>query len=772
MKSKMKIEDENSLISFYRNNKVIVWLLVIIIVAIIILKFIPFNNNSTTPTKDNIIITIEPSNNVSISKDTTINLAAIINVDDAIINWTSSNENIAKVNNGSVTGINSGKTTIIASYVDKDGNRYTATKEVEVIEGNSNISLNSVSFKDGDLYMASNTTYHLGLIFSPNNAKINSKIFASSNENVVIVDNDGLVKAVGEGYSRIIVTVNEVYKTAIDVYVNNSVKNPGIIVSPTIISFDSSSRKIKVGSSETLKYHITPNNITNTILNWTSSDSSIVIVDQFGKITAKKEGIAKITLSSINGKKDEIDITVYNDLVEVESISLLIDNITIEAGKTEVITPVVLPSNASNKGLTYSSSDVNVVTATPNADGTEAILSAIKKGTATITISSGNKEKVLTVNVIGNGNNSEIYEDEVKPTTIVVRSDKNNLAKTFDEAREIPVYGKTNVSITLRDGVGKIRYCISKYGSNLCNPNIEIYANDSVEIPSGGMYVLRIIKYDHQGNEISSKSVNYVDGVLNYYINTLSSSMSYTVVGAYDTETAARSYPTGLNSKVDISLYNRDTYLKACATNGANPCTPSNKITTNYSYTLNKEGIWHIIVNEYDKNNKQIGNSKVYYAFVVKEETLSQIDNGQVKASNLKINDGGQNGKYLSVDVESDLSFYNVRFCYVMVNKSSFGTCNLDTTSGSVPYYNNGNIVRPKEEGKTYYATLASTKKYTFKFYLDGLDTIYNNSDTNKDILFEFAVKTSNGFTNPIKIRINMTNKYNNSASWKTLFIK
>lgn len=761
-------KSKSSSTSFYQNNKLVVFMIAIIVVLLVIK--VMDNRNSSVPKKEDIEISIEPRENVSVGIGNTINLKAVINIDNAVINWTSSDNSIAKVNGGNVTGISYGNARITAFYIDNSGNKHDASCLVSVIEGNPNVSLNNAYFPDGDLYMPLDDEYYLTLILSPSNALVNEKTFISTNPNVASVTEDGVVRSINSGHTKIIVTVNNRFTASINVYVGNEYRRGEIVLSPTSLSFDSTTRKIKNGNSETISYSISPSNADRSKLVWSSSDSNVVSVDENGRITAKKVGKATISISSINGKRDDMLVEVYNDIVEVKEILVSTSTITMEAGKTTILTPVVRPDNASNKGLSFSSSDPSIVSISSNSSGTEATLSALKKGKAVVTIRSGNIYKQVTVDVKGNENKSKINDE-----TIEVTSNKNNLAISYEDAVKIPVPGKTIISIKMGEGVGKIEYCIHEYGTKVCTPTEEIHADDSIVIPNGNIYVLRIIKYDYENNKLPSGGENYVNGVLNYYINTESEERTnlYTIRGVYDTLSEATLSPSSLYSRVMISLDDRTRHLYVCATTSTT-CTPNTRVNDSYSITLNASGTWRIYVIEYDSNNVKIGNTEVYYAYVKGSITPSPtpISDTIVNASNVKVYTDTTNGRYLSVDVTSDINFYTTRFCYTVVDKGSYGTCDLDITSKEVEYYNNGRIVTPKEMLTTYYATLTGTTKYTFKFYLPELDYLYDNFDTTKDVIFEFSVKSSKGYSNPIRIKINMTNRSGNNSYWSSSIIK
>ena len=66
------------------------------------------------------------------------------------------------------------------------------------------------------------------------------------------------------------------------------------------------------------------------------------------------------------------------------------------AGETDTIVPVILPNNATNKILEYTSSNSEIVSVSLNSDGQTAVVSALKEGSAVITIRGGSIEKKVS----------------------------------------------------------------------------------------------------------------------------------------------------------------------------------------------------------------------------------------------------------------------------------------------------------------------------------------------------------------------------------------
>lgn len=138
-----------------------------------------------------------------------------------------------------------------------------------------------------------------------------------------------------------------------------------------------------IGQSGTLNCKVTPENATYPSLNYRSSNDKILTVNSSGKIVAKGEGSATITISAAENKEitDEISVTV----TKVLATKLELDNIPDElyVGEKHKLGTVFTPKNASDKSVTWTSSDSSVVSV--NKSGS---LTAKKKGSAIITVTS------------------------------------------------------------------------------------------------------------------------------------------------------------------------------------------------------------------------------------------------------------------------------------------------------------------------------------------------------------------------------------------------
>jgi uncharacterized protein YjdB len=245
----------------------------------------------------------------------------------------------------------------------------------------------TLSQKEKTLYV--NETATLNATVAPNNTLNKTVTWTSSNTSVATVDSKGKVTAKKAGSATITAKSNNAKSATSKITVKNR--------SVTSVSVSPTSKTIEVGATTTATASIKPTNSTIKTVSWKSSDSKIATVDSKGKITGKKAGKATITATTTDGKKTaKVTVTVQAKKVAVKSVSINAPTKTITVGKTTTVKATFNPTNASNKGVTWKSSNTKVATIDANGK-----ITGKKAGKTTITVTTkdGKKTSSVTINV-------------------------------------------------------------------------------------------------------------------------------------------------------------------------------------------------------------------------------------------------------------------------------------------------------------------------------------------------------------------------------------
>ena len=243
---------------------------------------------------------------ITLTKGTSETLQAIINpsdtTDDKTLKWTSSNPDVATVDNtGKVTAVGGGTATITV----KSQNGKEASCEVKVTSKIESISLNK-----SNITLSKGTSETLKATINPSDTTDDKTLkWTSSNPNIATVDNTGKVTAVGGGTATITVKSQNGKEASCEVKVTSKIES---------ISLNKSNITLSKGTSETLKATINPSDATDDkTLTWKSEDENIAKVDGNGKVTGVGTGTTNITVITSNGKSAACKVTVVRQTPSV-----------------------------------------------------------------------------------------------------------------------------------------------------------------------------------------------------------------------------------------------------------------------------------------------------------------------------------------------------------------------------------------------------------------------------------------------------------------------
>lgn len=187
------------------------------------------------------------------------------------------------------------------------------------------------------------------------------------------------------------------------------------------VSLDKTSMDMELGTSKQLTATITPENATNKGLTWTSLNSNVATVDKNGLVTAWKEGTATINVYTKDGNK-KASCTVTVKKVPVTNVYLDNTSLVLVAGENAQLNATVFPNNATDKSVTWTSSNTAVASVSSNG-----MVSAKKAGTTLITVKTTDGDKTATCTVYVSLNGEFSVSDTKK-----VRFSKGNLMAIWD----------------------------------------------------------------------------------------------------------------------------------------------------------------------------------------------------------------------------------------------------------------------------------------------------------------------------------------------------
>lgn len=309
-------------------------------------------------------IVIDAGEALTIGVNETKQLSALnkANNSKTTVVWTSENPSVVSVDyNGMITGITDGTATITASTPDE---KYTASCKVTV----SSV-LTGISFENSTIDMEKGTEITLYPILTPSNIT-NVTLAWMTGDNTVATVSNGVVKAVGNGSTSIFVSSSDNKFTAVCT----------INVTTTVTDVTLAEHILQINKGETAQMvaNITPEDVSDPTLTWTSSDPSVVTVADDGTITAVSGGAAIITVSSVNGITDTCNVVVSSPVV---GVALDRTELVIGVGEVQQLVATIDPIDANTQDVIWTSSDLSVVT----VDATGAII-GLMTGTAEITV--------------------------------------------------------------------------------------------------------------------------------------------------------------------------------------------------------------------------------------------------------------------------------------------------------------------------------------------------------------------------------------------------
>lgn len=312
------------------------------------------------------------------------------------VTWRSSDPDIATVDSsGKVTSVNNGAAVITAQA---ESGVYAMCKVVVQKQYPTGIS-----FGMDELSVEVGTSIDVSAVLAPLDVVHCGITFSSDNPDVVEVPegravlSDDIVTEICpvylDGYGTINTAVNRtqtrsnltLYAKSVGNAVITAVSENGKTAYLTVISkpidtgieITEEEIGLAVGETKQLNAKVLPENAVDRSVVWSSSDTSVAVVNEDGYVTGMKEGTAVITAESAHGYKDSCIVNVSPG---PSSVQLSLSKMAIVAGESKQLFATVYPINASDRSVKWRTSDGAVATVDANGN-----VRGVGPGTAIIT---------------------------------------------------------------------------------------------------------------------------------------------------------------------------------------------------------------------------------------------------------------------------------------------------------------------------------------------------------------------------------------------------
>lgn len=303
---------------------------------------------------------------IRISINDTFRLTAEISPDTASnkkVIWETSNPSVVTVDEtGLVTAVGSGNATIIAQ---SDDSGVYDICNVQVYQPVTKVTMNT-----DKMTVRKGTVFWLYAVAEPDNAVNKTIIWSSSDETIATVDQTGMVTTLSPG--EVVITATSADTGVIDTC--------EVTVTEPVTDFYLNYKKATIykGDKLVLIPTIKPKDADNKKVTYLSSDPNVASVDENGIVTGLSGGTTVILATSEDrGFSAGCTVTVYEF---VSSVSINEEITYMNKGSSRKLTATVLPENATNRGIKWTSSNKKVIKVDSNGK-----ITAVGYGTAEIT---------------------------------------------------------------------------------------------------------------------------------------------------------------------------------------------------------------------------------------------------------------------------------------------------------------------------------------------------------------------------------------------------
>ncbi|MCX7986217.1 MAG: Ig-like domain-containing protein, partial [Bacteroidales bacterium] len=220
--------------------------------------------------------------------------------------WSIDKPNLASIKNGIVTALRNG-TVVVKATAEADPNVF-AEKTIVIV--NQVVELVKVKIKtDGNSTSVSvnKGTLQCSYDLTPADAEVTSVSWSVSNSAVGSINSTGLFTARSNGTVWVTVNVNGL-KDSVQLITSNQIVLVEQIALSSATGIDSITKK---NGSLKIVATVNPADATDKTVTWSSSDTTVAIVNQYGFVFARANGSVVITATANDGSNVSASITIH-----------------------------------------------------------------------------------------------------------------------------------------------------------------------------------------------------------------------------------------------------------------------------------------------------------------------------------------------------------------------------------------------------------------------------------------------------------------------------
>ena len=291
-----------------------------------------------------------------------------------ILVWKSSDENVATVNNGTVNAVSEGQAVVTCCA--EDNEFILAEVPVKVVMPVTGIDTPEAKVNALIVEGADDNGVQLEWTVQPENAYCKDVEFSSSNEEVASVNEKGYVSALNPGTAVITIT-------SLDEFSANAPKKATctvtVLQAASSIELSETDLTMNIGAIQNIVATVLPENTSNKIVTWESSDPEVATVNN-GQVRAVSCGDAVISCVAADGSgaSAECNVTVIQMVTGIKILDVT-NPVTMNKDSEMQLSTEILPENATNPDISWSSSDESIVTVSEDGklyakDGGSAVI--------------------------------------------------------------------------------------------------------------------------------------------------------------------------------------------------------------------------------------------------------------------------------------------------------------------------------------------------------------------------------------------------------------